>query len=118
MLVAAAIIFALAVLSGAVLALGGLRGRRSLLAAIHGLIASVGFGLLALALRGPQRGRATGTAGFGIIAAAALGTAAVVGVAMLTMHRRRGRVPSVLIGIHATLAVAGFVVLAVAAILG
>src|ERR1700733_10602359 len=98
MLVAAAIIIGLAALCGAVLALGGLRGRPSLVAAIHGLLASVGIVLLALALRGPQRGIAIGTAGFGAIAASLLGTAAVVGIVMLILHYRRGRVPGVLIG--------------------
>ncbi len=81
------------------------------------MLASIGIVLLALALRGARPGIVTGTAGFGVIAAALLAAAAVVGIVMLFLHYRRGRVPGMLIGIHATLAVAGFVVLAVDAIL-
>jgi hypothetical protein len=88
------------------------------LAALHGVLAIIGFGVLIVALGGPPRGLSTGTASFGMIAAVALGLAACVGFAMLAVHLRRRRVPGAVVGIHATLAISGFVVLAVYAMLG
>ena len=63
-------------------------------------------------MRGPARGVEQGTAAFGAGSAAILALAALVGVALLVARLRRGKVSSTLIGVHATLAVSGFVVLA------
>ena len=115
MLNAAFIVLGIAVLLGGVLAVPHLREGAAppLLpfGALHGLIAIAGLALLALALRGPPRGVAQGTGSFGTIAAALIGMAALVGLTQLAARLRGRRLPGMLIGIHATLAVGGFVVL-------
>jgi hypothetical protein len=117
MLVAAFVILAVAVLLGSVLA--GLHlqteGRATApwrLAALHGLLAISGLGCLALALRGPPRGLAQGTASFGTIAATLITMAALVGGGLLAAHVFKRRIAGIIIGVHATLAVSGFVILA------
>jgi hypothetical protein len=82
------------------------------LAALHGLVAIIGLCCLALALGGPPRGVEQGMDSFGLIAAALFTLAALVGVTMLTARIREKRIAGALIGIHATLAVSGFVILA------
>lgn len=115
MLNAAFIVLGIAVLLGGVLAVLHLREDAAppLLpfGALHGLIAIAGLALLALALRGPPRGLAQGTGSFGIIAAALIGMAALVGLTQLAARLGNRQLPGMLIGIHATLAVGGFVVL-------
>jgi hypothetical protein len=74
---------------------------------LHGLLGAVGFAALLLALRGPPRGEAMGVGSFGGIAAALLVSALLAG---LVIRRRRMR--GVLIGIHATFAISGIVILA------
>lgn len=119
MLDIATLILGLAVIAGAVLAVLGLGSRgvaamKLPLAAVHGVLAVGGFGLLLAALAIlPVRGVRTGTQSFGTIAAVALALAAVVGFIMIGLHLRRGRVPGGLVGLHATVAVTGFVVLLV-----
>lgn len=81
------------------------------LGALHGLIALAGLGLLGLALRGPPRGLDQGTGSFGAIAATLIALAALVGLAQLAGRLRKRRLSGMLIGIHATLAVGGFVIL-------
>jgi hypothetical protein len=81
------------------------------LAALHALLALGGFGLLLLALQGPPRGAGQGTASFGLIAAALFAMAALLGGGLLAARLRRRPPGTTLIGIHATLAVAGFVIL-------
>jgi hypothetical protein len=116
MLIAAFIILAGAVSLGSWLALVHLRSEAAVpvawwLGALHGLIGLGGLGLLALALRGPPRGLEQGTASFGTISATLIVLAALFGGLILTRrfkHQRTGT----LIGIHATLAVSGLVVLA------
>ena len=81
-------------------------------AALHGLIGIGGLCCLVLALRGPPRGLEQGTASFGIIAASFLALAALAGVGILLMRRGKGQRAGTLIGVHATLAIGGFVVLA------
>ncbi len=49
---------------------------------------------------------------FGLIAAALFTLAAFVAMGLLAAHVRKKRAPGVMIGIHATLAVSGFVILA------
>ena len=116
MLIAAFIILAIAVSLGSVLAVLHLRGEVAAappwpLAALHGVIAVGGFGCLLLALRGPPRGMDTGSASFGAIAAVLIALAALVGGGILATRFGKRRRAGTLIGIHATLAVAGFVVL-------
>ena len=115
MLNAAFVVLGIAVLLGGVLAVLHLREGAAPpplpFGALHGLIAIAGLALLALALRGPPRGVAQGTGSFGTIAAALIGMAALVGLMQLAARLRGRRLAGMLIGIHATLAVDGFVVL-------
>jgi len=82
------------------------------LAVTHGLLGLAGLGCLILLLRAPPPGPDRGTAAFGVISAALIATAAVVGVGIATIHLLNKGRASPLIGIHATLAVSGFVILA------
>ncbi len=122
MLSLATIVLALAVALGSVLAVLHLgRGGAAAplwLGSLHGIAALAGLGLLVAALQGPQRGQASGTASFGVIAATALALAALLGLALFTMRLRKPRVPGAIIAVHASMAVAGFVVLVVYAALG
>lgn len=116
MLIAAFIILGVVVLLGTVLAVLRLRTNGSVpppwpLAALHGFLAISGLCCLALALRGPPRGLDQGTGSFGIIATALVTLAALVGAGLLAAHIRKRRVAGIVIGIHATLAVSGFVIL-------
>ncbi len=115
MLTAAFIFVAIAVLLGAVLAVLHLREGVAMpplsLGKLHGFIALAGLGCVILSLRGPPRGLDQGTASFGMIAAVLLTLAAALGLVMMALHRRGRRIAGALIGIHATLAVGGFVVL-------
>jgi hypothetical protein len=116
MLVAAFIILGVVVLLGSVLAVLHLRVNAATmppwpLAALHGLLAVGGLCCLALALRGPPRGLDQGTASFGIIATALITLAALVGAGLLATHILKRRIAGIMIGIHATLAVSGFVIL-------
>jgi hypothetical protein len=88
-----------------------------LVASAHAALALCGYALLLVALTGPPRGAASGVASFGAIAAVLFGLAVLAGLALLRQRRRRGRLPGGLIGTHASLAVFGFVILAVYALL-
>ncbi len=121
MLIAAFVILGFAVLLGSTLAVLHLRAQADAaswpvvpwpVAALHGLLGIGGLLCLVLALRGPPRGLAQGTASFGAIAAALFALAALVGGAILATHLRKRRRAGALIGLHAVLAVSGFVVLA------
>ncbi len=116
MLTAAFAVLAIAVALGSLLGVLHLREGAGLppwpLAALHGLFAIGGLTLLALALRGPARGASQGTAGFGAAAAAILVVAALVGATLLVARLRKGRAAQGLIGLHAMIAITGFVVLA------
>jgi hypothetical protein len=81
-------------------------------AALHGLLGIGGLICLVLALRGPPRGLAQDTASFGAIAAGFFTLAALAGGGILAMHLRKRRRAGALIGLHAALAVSGFVILA------
>lgn len=123
MLIAAFVILGAAVLLGSVLAVQHLRTDGTAapgwkLAALHGLIAIAGLVCLAMTLPGPPRGVAQGTASFGIIAAALIALAALLGVGLVAMQLFKRRPAGMLIGIHATLAVSGFVILAVYVLAG
>jgi len=122
MLTAAFVTLWIAVLLGCLLAVLYLRTEGAAapwpLAALHGLVAVGGLFCLALALRGPLRGVEQGTASFGIIAVTLIGSAALIGVGSLVAHLLKRRLSGILIGIHATLAVGGFVILAAYVFLG
>jgi hypothetical protein len=81
-------------------------------AVAHGFLGLGGLGCLLLSLGGPPRGVDQGTASFGAISAVLIAMAAAAGAALLArrfIKRWRG---GTLIGLHATLAVSGFVILA------
>jgi hypothetical protein len=86
--------------------------------ASHGALGAIGLITLLLALRGPPRGEAMGVGGFGRIAAALVAMALVAGLAILAVRLRRRRIPGLIIGIHATLAVSGVVILAAYTLVG
>jgi len=117
----ATIILAAAVAMGAAAAVMSLRagGAPAPLAvtSAHAVFAAGGYAVLLVALAGPRRGAATGTASFGAIAAVLLGLAVLAGLALLRQRRARGRISGGLIGVHATLAVTGFIILAAYAML-
>jgi len=116
MLAAAFVIFCITVLLGAGLAVLYLRAKAAPppwpLAALHGLFGIGGVCCLALALRGPPRGLAQGTASFGIVAAALITLAALLGGWFLAAHIFKRPITGTMIGIHAALAISGFVILA------
>jgi hypothetical protein len=117
MLTAAFVILAIAVALGAVLAVLHLRSNRTAtppwpLGALHGILAIVGLGCLALALRGPPRGVQQGTASFGVIAAVLFVLAALLGARLLAARGFGKQIGGGTIAVHATLAVSGFVILA------
>lgn len=113
----AVIAFGIVVLLGGVLAVQLLRAPTQppsrILAWLHGVAALVSYGMLIVALRGPARGVATGTQSFGVVAAVLLLLAAFLGIASLAAHWRRRRISGIAIGIHASVAIAGYVILAV-----
>jgi len=115
MLIAAFYALGAAVLLGSVLAVWNLRPRTAPppwpLAALHALVAIGGLLCLAIALRGPPRGLDQGTASFGVISAVLIALAALLGGGMLMGRLRKRRPASTLIGIHAMLAISGFVIL-------
>jgi hypothetical protein len=110
------------VLLGASLAFFALRhpGQKPprVLALLHGLAALLGYCLLLWALQGPPRGVATGTQTFGMAAAVLLLLAALLGIASITLHLRRRRLPGLWVGLHASVAIAGYVILAVYVLVG
>jgi hypothetical protein len=116
MLIAAFIALGIAVSIGSGLAIQHLRTESAKpppwpLALLHVIFAVGGLGCLVLALRGPPRGLDQGTGSFGIIAAALIVMAAFVGGWMLVARIVKRRPAGILIGMHATLAVVGFVIL-------
>jgi hypothetical protein len=91
---------------------------RGLFGALHGLLGAIGFAMLLLALRGPTRGAAMGVAAFGRIAAALLAIALIAGVGILILRLRHQPMTGLMIGIHATIAVGGIVILAAYTLIG
>ncbi len=123
MLLLSFVLLLLATLLGTVLAGLHLRSRRAgpphwAGGALHGVLGVAGLGALLLALRGPPRGEAMGVGGFGDIAAVLLAIAVVAGLAALVARRRYRRVPGLVIGIHASIAVSGVVILAAYTLVG
>lgn len=116
MLTAAFVILTIAVALGAVLAVLHLQTNIAAtppwpLGVLHGVLALIGLGCLALALRGPPRGVQQGTASFGIIAAVLFVLAALFGARLLAARFFKKRIGGGAIAIHATLAISGFVIL-------
>ena len=109
-------------LLGAALAVVALQRRNAKpplwLAGLHGTCALLGYAALLWALRGPARGAATGTQSFGPAAAVLLLVAAALGIASLALHIRRRRLPGFWAGAHASVAIFGYVLLAVYLLLG
>lgn len=114
--------FTIVVLLGIALAIQILRRPTQVpsrwLAWLHGIAALLSYGVLLVALMGPPsgqqpRGAATGTQSFGLAAALLLLLAAVIGIVSLGLHLFRRRMPGIAIGIHASVAIFGYVILAV-----
>ncbi len=80
--------------------------------ALHGMLGAASFGLLLLGLGGPRRGVEQGAGSFGSLAAWFVAAALGLGL-LLALARLRRRPPSMMVvGVHATLGVAGLVLLA------
>lgn len=116
MLISAFALLGAAVLLGSALAVLHLRSDGTVapasLSGSHGMLAITGFICLLIGLQGPPRGAAEGAGAFGIVAAVLLALALIAGGALLTSRIRKRRVAGLLVGVHATLAIAGFVFLA------
>jgi hypothetical protein len=117
MLTDAVLAFTIVVLLGGALAIQIMRrpthAPSRVLVWLHGIAALLSYGVLIVALMGPARGAATGTQSFGLVAAVLLLLAAVIGIVSLGLHLVRRRMPGIVIGIHASIAVFGYVILAV-----
>lgn len=110
-------ILATAVLIGSALAVidlspGAAKLRSALPGIAHGTIALAGLAVLGFALGVPAPGSHAGDASFGLVALILVALAALVGAAIFTL-RLRGKTyqRNALIGVHATLAISGFVIL-------
>jgi hypothetical protein len=117
MLLTSTAVLGTALTIGLALALLHLLGARALrwtwpAGAVHGLLGMAGYVALVLGLRGPPRGVAQGAGSFGAIAAGLLGLTLLAGGLLLTARLRRRRMQGLVIGVHATLAVTGFIILA------
>jgi len=112
----AVFLFGLTVLLGAALLISILRrpARQPsrLLVALHGHAALFGLGALLAALSYPALGAATGTQSFRAIAAVLLFLAAGLGLYGLGLPWRRRSLQGFWAGAHATIAIAGYVILA------
>ena len=86
--------------------------------ALHGLIGIAGFIALLLTLRGPPRGEAMGVGEFGRLAATLLALALAVAIPIVLARLLRRRIPGLIIGAHATIAVSGVVILAAYTLVG
>ena len=87
-------------------------GRVWLPGAAHGLAGLAGFALLVLGLGGPPRGANIGASSFGLVAAVLTGVGLALGLAFAASRLRRRPVSPLVLGIHATFAIAGLVMLA------
>jgi hypothetical protein len=85
---------------------------------LHGCLGAAGFVALMLVLRGPPRGVAMGVGSFGDIAAVLLAVALLVGLIMLAVRSHARQVSGLIIGIHATIAISGIVILAAYTLMG
>jgi hypothetical protein len=109
---AATWIISLTAAAGTILGLWHLRpdvGRpRAWMGIMHGIAGTAGLAILLLALRGPERGIASGVGAFGTIAAWLFAAAAATGV-LIWIRRRKG--PAGTMIVHAGIAIAGWVML-------
>lgn len=78
----------------------------------HGALGVAGLAALLAALAGPARGVAMGAGNFGLVAAGLLGTALVLALALLRARLRHRPMPALVLGLHATAAICGVVLLA------
>lgn len=85
---------------------------------LHGALGLAGFIVLLLCLGGPPRGEAMGLAQFGRIAAILLAVTLLAGGEMLFERLRYRRLPILLVGLHATLAIGAVIVLAAYTLVG
>lgn len=85
---------------------------------LHGTLGVAGFAALLLGLRGPPRGVAMGVGGFGRVAAVLLALALLAGAPILFGRLRRRPISVLTLGLHATLAIGGVVVLSAYALMG
>jgi hypothetical protein len=116
MLLVAFTLLLIAAALGSVLAMLGFRPEvpppAQVYGVLHGCLGAGGFAALVMALRGPPRGVAMGVGSFGAIAAVLLGVALLAGLIMLAIRLRARQVSGLIIGIHATIAISGIVILA------
>ena len=108
---------------GGVLAMARLRASGTALpgwpiGAVHGMLGVIGLAALLVALRGPPRGVAMGVGSFGRIAAGLLAIALIAGLGILVGRVRRRRVAGLIVGVHASVAISGIVVLAAYTLVG
>lgn len=82
------------------------------MAALHSLLGAAGLAMLVPVLQGPPRGAAMGVGSFGATAAVLLAAALLAGLGVWLARRRRPGLVAFAVGVHATLAVSGFVLLA------
>ena len=106
------------VLAGLHLQAGRTRPPRWPVWALHGSLGLVGFIILLLCLGGPPRGAALGLANFGRFAAVLLGVALLAAAEILFERLRHHRLPVLMAGLHATLAIGAVIVLAAYTLLG
>ncbi|HUN43040.1 MAG TPA: hypothetical protein VMU81_22335 [Acetobacteraceae bacterium] len=85
---------------------------------LHGLLGLAGFILLLLSLGGPPRGAAMGLANFGLFSAVLLAVALLAGLEMLFERLRYHRLPILVVGLHATLAIGAVIILAAYTMMG
>lgn len=116
-------ILAAAALIGVGLAVFYLRGPSALrlppaLPLVHGALGAAGLGLLIVVLRHGLPPTDNGTAGFGLIAAGFFGLALVLGLLIASVAWRGRRPGGLVVATHASVAIAGIVVLAVLVALG
>jgi len=107
---------------GSVLAALGLRSEAPPISVsyglLHGSLGAAGFAALLCAVRGPPHGVAMGVGSFGVIAAVLLAVTLLLGLIMLVMRSCSRRVPGPVIGMHATIAISGIVILASYVLIG
>jgi hypothetical protein len=107
-----AVALGLGLVSVAMIGRDDLSRRAVPVAHVHGAIGLMALAAVLVALRGPPRGTHSGAGSFGAVAAALLGGALLAGLTILAAHLRRRPVSALAIGLHASLGVAGFVILA------
>jgi hypothetical protein len=116
-----AVLLIAAVLSG-VLAVSHVRGGTATLGwgggVLHGVTGCAGLVALLVGFAGPPHVEVMGVGGFGRAATVLLALALLAGLAIVLTLLRRRRVPGLLIGIHAKIAVSRVVILAAYALVG